>query len=175
MPVNTIVLLPVGNLDTKIINRLKRDLSKIFQAKIITKPNIEIPTWAYVPERNQYNSSLIMNVIYPNRHNGDYLLAIIDYDLFAADLNFVFGEANIADRTAIISLTRLRQSYYALPDNTDLFLERTLKEAVHELGHLYGFSHCPNPLCVMHFSNSLSDTDYKGHYFCQDCQKKLNF
>lgn len=175
MPANTIVLVPVGNLDIKIINRLNRDLSEIFQAKVITKPKIEIPSWTYVPERRQYNSSLILNIIYTNRHNRDYMLAIIDHDLFAADLNFVFGEANIPYRTAIISLTRLRQSYYALPDNTNLFFERTLKEAVHELGHLYGLSHCPNLSCVMHFSNSLSDTDRKRHCFCQDCQKQINF
>jgi hypothetical protein len=28
-------------------------------------------------------------------------------------------------------------------------------ETVHELGHLLNLGHCPNPRCVMHFSNSL--------------------
>ncbi|TLX91314.1 MAG: hypothetical protein E6K97_02920 [Thaumarchaeota archaeon] len=37
-----------------------------------------------------------------------------------------------------------------------------VKECVHELGHIFGFVHCPNIECVMYFSNSLSDTDIKG-------------
>lgn len=34
------------------------------------------------------------------------------------------------------SKTRLKQSYWGLPEDKDLFLRRTLKEAVHEIGHL---------------------------------------
>ncbi|MBE9507194.1 MAG: hypothetical protein IMY86_04025, partial [Chloroflexi bacterium] len=40
---------------------------------------------------------------------------------------------------------------------------------VHELGHTYRLSHCPQPRCVMHFSNSLHDTDAKEATFCQHC------
>lgn len=40
-----------------------------------------------------------------------------------------------------------------------LFFERTVKEAVHEIGHLKGLSHCPDSGCVMHFSNSLRDSE----------------
>lgn len=58
---------------------------------------------------------------------------------------------------------------------TNLFHERALKEAVHELGHFYGFVHCVNPKCVMHFSNSLQDTDYKDSHFCPECTNKLYF
>ena len=55
-----------------------------------------------------------------------------------------------------------------------LFHERVIKEAVHELGHTYGLSHCPDATCVMHFSNSLPDTDFKGKAFCPVCQAALN-
>jgi len=95
-------------------------------------------------------------------------------DIFAPGLNFVFGEADITGKRALISLQRLRQEFYGLPKNENLFQERALKEAVHELGHIYGLKHCFNLTCVMHFSNSLRDTDLKGWDFCCICQRKVS-
>ncbi len=69
---------------------------------------------------------------------------------------------------------RLRQEFYGLPRDEDLFRERALKEAVHELGHTYSLGYCPDPTCVMHFSNSLYDTDLKGWSFCSNCQERFN-
>ena len=59
------------------------------------------------------------------------------------------------------------------PDDA-LFLQRAVKEAVHELGHTCGLGHCRNPRCVMFFSNTLHDTDVKGPGFCTACRDKLN-
>ena len=88
-------------------------------------------------------------------------------------LNFVFGEADPENGRAVISLKRLYPSFYGQSDNEKLFQERTLKEAVYELGHTYGFPHCPDPQCVMHFSNSIADTDRKSLEFCKSCALKV--
>jgi len=98
-------------------------------------------------------------------------LGIVNHDLYVPELNFVFGEASW--KAAAISLTRLRQEFYHLPENRSLFHQRILTEAVHELGHTYGLGHCENPRCVMFFSNSLMDTDRKGPAFCARCKSKL--
>jgi archaemetzincin len=44
-------------------------------------------------------------------------------------------------------------------------MRHLLEEAVHELGHIFRLSHCEKRGCVMHFSNSLNDTDFKNYYF----------
>ncbi|MFQ6038426.1 MAG: hypothetical protein ACE5LV_07400 [Candidatus Aminicenantales bacterium] len=93
--------------------------------------------------------------------------------MYVPQLNFVFGEAELEGHFDVISLIRLRQSFYGLPENRGLFLERAVKEAVHELGHTFGLRHCPDPRCVMHFSNSLLDTDRKEASFCTRCRKLL--
>jgi archaemetzincin len=100
------------------------------------------------------------------------ILAIVDHDLYVPELNFVFGEAG--QKVAVISLTRLRQEFYRLPQDQNLFYKRALTEAVHELGHTYGLGHCRNLHCVMFFSNSLMDTDRKGPEFCPECKTKLS-
>ena len=88
-------------------------------------------------------------------------------------MNFVFGEAYKGGRVAAIYLQRLRQEFYSLESNKSLFHERIVKEAIHELGHTFGLVHCANKSCVMHFSNSLYDTDIKENKFCLYCKNKL--
>lgn len=172
---NMITLLAVGNIEEKILKVLKSRLKEAFHCKVETHEGTELPQAAYNPSRNQCSSSFILNglrkILSPGR--GEKVLAISDVDLYVPQLNFVFGEAELGGRLAIISLSRLRQSFYGLPENEALFLERSVKEAIHELGHVYRLRHCPNPECVMHFSNSLLDTDRKEASFCPRCQKIL--
>jgi len=128
---------------------------------------------SYRHSRNQYLAPSLLSLI-PPPNSANRALGVVDVDIFAPGLNFVFGIADIPGRRALISLRRLRQEFYGLPRDEKLFLERTLKEAIHELGHTYGLEHCPNPICVMHFSNRLHDTDIKSWKFCPNCQQKVN-
>jgi archaemetzincin len=101
----------------------------------------------------------------------DRLLGVTDLDLYAPSMNFIFGEARLPGRVAIVSTYRLKgtTSY----GEAELLSVRLVKEAVHELGHTLGLTHCKNPSCVMCFSNSLEDTDRKGEDYCDECSKKL--
>ena len=98
---------------------------------------------------------------------GEHILGVTEVDLYTPDLNFVFGQAQRPGKAAVISLNRLHTS------DLSLFRNRMVKEAVHELGHTLGLRHCPDIYCVMHFSNSLMDTDIKDSEFCLSCEKKL--
>ena len=167
-----ILFIPMGYVDKEIIENLKQPLATIFGEKVVVGETIELPPESRDRRRRQYLASRLLELI-PLPKPGDRALAIVDVDIFASGLNFVFGETDIVGRRAVISLQRLRQEFYGLPRDEKLFRERTLKEAVHELGHTYGLGHCPNPGCVMHFSNSLYDTDWKGWNFCSICHKKL--
>ena len=97
------------------------------------------------------------------------MLGLVDLDLFVPELNFVFGLADPAGGRALVALPRLRESFYGGREDEALFLARTVKEAVHELGHTYGLEHCHDRTCVMAFSNSLMDTDHKRAEFCERC------
>jgi predicted Zn-dependent protease len=110
---------------------------------------------------------------YEDGNNDVKLLALCNFDAYSNDLNFVFGQAHMSGKVAAIYLPRLRQEFYGTEKNEQLFLQRVVKEAVHELGHAFGLGHCPIHLCVMHFSNSISDTDAKAKDFCRNCTLKI--
>ncbi len=127
---------------------------------------------AFNPRRQQYLADAIVNAL-PSGGTGR-VLGVADRDLYVPELNFVFGLADPQQRRAVIALPRLREKTYGRPENRSLFLDRAAKEAIHELGHTYGLKHCSDPRCVMAFSNSLADTDYKGREFCPNCQREMH-
>ena len=168
-----IVLVAIGEVNGNVMDRLKDDLSRVFNKQVSVGKGMPEPDYAFDRKRKQYFSTAILNAIVKQREYAPYekILGLVDHDLFVPELNFVFGEAS--SKAAVISLTRLRQTFYRLPEDQALFHRRVLTEAVHELGHTYGLGHCGNPRCVMFFSNSLMDTDRKGSEFCRNCKSKL--
>lgn len=165
-----IVIVAVGEVDPKVIQILKDDLSKVFGKQVWVGKGMPEPDYAFSKKRNQYLSTMILNALMNEKEYTPFekILGIVDHDLYVPELNFVFGEAS--PKVAVISLTRLRQEFYNLPQDQGLFHKRALIEAVHELGHTYGLGHCENPRCVMFFSNSLIDTDRKDSEFCLKCK-----
>jgi archaemetzincin len=168
-----IVLVAVGEIDRDVMDWLKNDLPKVFNREVQIGEGMSEPDHAFNKKRKQYLSTAILNTILEQKEYApcEKILGIVNHDLYVPELNFVFGEAS--RKAAVISLTRLRQTFYHLPEDQNLFRQRVLTEAVHELGHTFGLGHCNNPQCVMFFSNSLMDTDRKGFEFCPKCKSKL--
>jgi predicted Zn-dependent protease len=153
----------------------------------ILKSIEQIPEFAIDMHRRQCISDVLLDWLsdttFKNNHkqlanhernNNLKLLALCNFDAYSNGLNFVFGQAHMKGKVAAIYLPRLRQEFYGLEKNEKLFLQRVVKEAVHEIGHAFGLGHCPMHQCVMHFSNSISDTDAKRKDLCQDCRFKID-
>ena len=169
----SIAFVAIGDVDRKVIAVLRNDLGKVFNRQTLIGKPMPNPDYAFNKKRSQYLSTAILNAItgQPDAAAYEKILGIVDHDLYVPRLNFVFGEAG--SKAAVISLTRLRQEFYHLPENRPLFRQRVFTEAVHELGHTFGLRHCENPRCAMFFSKSLSDTDRKGPVICISCKSKL--
>ncbi|MEA3459148.1 MAG: archaemetzincin family Zn-dependent metalloprotease [Chloroflexota bacterium] len=170
----SIVLVPIGRVDQPILKIIGEALSEELDGSFSVAKALPHPDYAYNEKRAQYLSDAILAQLSQLPLSADRLLGIVDLDLYTPGLNFVFGQASLSEREAIIALPRLRQEFYGLPSNEALFHERAIKEAIHELGHTCGLGHCPNSKCVMHFSNSLADTDAKGVSFCPRCRRRLS-
>jgi len=170
-----VYLIPIGDgVDPELVRELRLNLEEEFHQPFVIGSVIGLPSGAYVPTRRQYYSPAILSLLkrkFPK--DASRVLGIVNHDLWVPGLNFIFGEADLEAKVAVISLIRLRQEFYHLPPDPELFFLRALKEAVHELGHTYGLPHCSDPNCVMHFSNSLADTDRKSAHFCPRCRRLL--
>ncbi len=166
-------IIPIGRLDIRTLYFTKERLEERFNVVIDIGRQQDEPTYAYHKGKNQYHSTKILKRIHKLRLTGyDKILGIADVDLYVPDRTFVFGEANMKKKVAIISLTRLRQEFYDLPYDFDIFKKRIIIEAVHEIGHTFGLHHCTSNTCVMFLSRTISDSDQKGADFCVNCKKK---
>jgi archaemetzincin len=174
--------------DKDILLELEKALLEEFNASsyIVTAPPMkQIPKQLlFDKQRNQWKSTDILEWLSDKYRKSYYskearrttttkILAICDFDAYSDKLNFVFGEAHLDGRICAIYLPRIREEFYGLKPDKSLFYQRIVKEAVHELGHAFGLNHCENIKCVMHFSNSLSDTDIKTSHLCNVCRSHL--
>lgn len=160
----------IGSVESGVLAHLVGPIGNAFRRVVRIGKPLEEPDYAYNPRRGQYlATSILQRLSGALLSDEEKLLGVVDRDLYVPDLNFVFGLADPSAGVALISLTRLRAEFYGQPPNEPLFLDRSVKEALHELGHTYGLAHCPDPDCVMHFSNSIEDTDKKRAIFCPHC------
>jgi transposase-like protein len=107
--------------------------------------------------------------VYISRHRN-----MLVAESFLRTLIKIYGKHTVySDGGSWYPEPRLRQEFYGLVSDVDFFQQRIMKEAVHELGHVFRLSHCETRSCVMHFSNSLHNTDFKQHTFCKRCNASL--
>jgi archaemetzincin len=171
-----IILKPLGKITgkDKVLNTLSQSLNEVFGCAIEVAAEMVVPDSIYNVKRDQYNASSMLNMLAKLKIPLQAkILGITDVDAYIPELNYVFGLADLKGKAAIISLASLRQEFYGMPEDEPLFLSRAVKEALHELGHVFGLQHCASSSCVMHFSNSLHDTDIKQPVFCPGCRPQL--
>ncbi|HVN66627.1 MAG TPA: archaemetzincin family Zn-dependent metalloprotease [Methanomicrobiales archaeon] len=171
-PALRIALFPVGDVDPVIISRLREDLQGIFDTLVHPCAAMPLGGRHFVKGRGQHLADgLLEEFSAIVSGEGTILLGVTAADLFSPGLSFVFGIANRG--RALISVFRLHPEFYGREPNAMVFRRRVLVEAVHELGHALGLSHCDYPGCVMYFSNWIGDTDRKGPGFCFRCARSL--
>lgn len=169
------MIVPVGAADHRDVLFLSEEMPAHFPVKLTTYSSLwslQPPITAFDWTRMQYRADLV-NEWLARALSGALgerrlVLGIVNADGYVEGLNFVFGLATPQTRVATVYVRRLQ--YQATPE---LYRQRLLKEAMHEVGHLLGLGHCDNPLCVMSFSNSLQDVDRKEARFCDRCSLNL--
>jgi archaemetzincin len=117
--------------------------------------------------RYQYNAAKIIQSI--DKELASKTLIYTTVDIFIPIFTFVFGLAKFEGNAGIVSTHRLNNIYYGLPEDNKILQDRTLKESIHEFGHLMGLHHCLQFGCVMSSSTTAEDLDFKEHYFCPTC------
>jgi len=169
-----IYIVPIGLEDQGYLETLESFIFDTFHLKTRrSEQEISLPN-AFDPNRNQYNSSLLLKQLIANpSREAEKILGVVDVDLFIPILTFVFGEAQLKGIGAVVSIHRLHNRFYGLPEDREVTTERLLKEAIHELGHTFGLIHCSQPQCVMNSSTYVENIDQKPAELCPLCQKGI--
>jgi archaemetzincin len=130
------------------------------------------PEIAFDAGRGQYRATLFLKMLLedPQADLAERVIGITSVDLFTPVLTYVFGEAQLGGRAAVVSCHRLRSEAYGLAPDPRLLYERLHKEAVHELGHTYGLMHCRAIGCVMRASSYAEEIELKAASFCERCR-----
>jgi archaemetzincin len=148
-----------NKVDRKIVEKIIEAINKEYPfLKVINIRDTKLPLEAYNIARKQYNASLILSRIEKEK-KADYALILTNSDLYAGEMNFIFGEA-IFYSCAVLSIARLK---------TITLIQR---EVIHEVGHILGLQHCKLP-CAMTFSNSIYEASKKSDSLCEKCKEKL--
>lgn len=154
--------------------RLAELLHDVFHRPVRITPAVPSLDFAFDASRDQYASRPVLAALLAAHAPGsERVLGITGLDLFVPVLTFVFGEAQFEGPVALVSSCRLANEFYGIPPDAERLQERVEKEAVHELGHTYGFVHCPDGLCVMRSSTYVEEIDLKDVDFCAACTHQL--
>lgn len=166
-----IAVVPMGDVGEAAVRIVAANVQAVLGLPTDRLPRIPVPEACYVPERRQYDAARLIAHLQTWSAGLPHLkiLALLAVDMGVPILRFVFGEAQLGGRCAVVSSFRLRRN----PDGTDVGLEhsyeRLAKVALHETGHTFSLFHCDDPRCLMHFAPSVQHLDRIRLFFCSRC------
>jgi archaemetzincin len=165
-------ILPIGNVEDGLLKDVRPAIEETFRVRCKVLPVRLDPEFAFHGERQQqYHSSEILQRMQSFLTAECWrMLGIAAVDLYIPILTFVFGEAQMGGPCAVVSAHRLRQEFYGLPPDRELFRQRVIKEAVHEVGHTLNLTHCEDYRCAMASSHAVEWIDLKESALCAACR-----
>lgn len=168
---HVLVLSPLGRFEKSFLKILQAEIEELFKWKCTVIRLIPDIRFSLDPVRKQYYSTLILKKLADQSpHNAVKVIGLTDVDLFIPIFTYVYGEAQLGGKACIVSTYRLKEGVAFPTDESDIFLARTIKEVLHELGHTFNLKHCPDPTCIMHYCRSIQDVDRKANRFCRYCR-----
>lgn len=171
---NDLCLVPIGSIPPQVLDWIESAANEWFPMPIRRLSAISIPAGAYDEKRAQYQSVELMKALSRSSpQEAGRVLGVTNVDLAIPMLSFLFGQAQFEGPVAIISLCRLNQEFYGLPARENLLRERTVKEALHELGHTFGLVHCSDASCAMSLATHIELVDSKSEAYCARCGMHL--
>jgi archaemetzincin len=171
-----VMLVPLGSVARALLADLGAAIQGALGPTAGLGPAQGSPEYAFNKSRQQYHSSAVLRRLehLPGRSAGVPVLGVAEVDLFVPDAPFVFGEADRDAQTAVVSLARLKAGGDGRPVDPERLRHRAQVEALHEMGHLLGLSHCSDFRCPMFLSHSAADSDRKGSGLCATCRTALD-
>ena len=173
-PAPSIALIKMGRMPHTALRVIAANIQALLETPVEMLPAMVIPPEAFQHHRGQYDAGLVLKYLarfsFPHHSR---LLAVTDVDLCTPIHTFVFGEAELGLKLAIVSDFRLKPREDGIRAAEGTYYERLAKVALHELAHTFSLYHCETPKCLMRFSYGLSHLDELDIFFCERCSFML--
>lgn len=164
-------LVPLGHVDLQVLQHVRTAITEFLSLPVRILPPRPLPPHTYHLFRNQYHSTRLLEYLLSEDHAEPFrVLGITTVDLYIPIFTFVFGEAQLDGKAAIISTFRPEGGADNIRPPRPIFLERLVKLSLHELGHTFNLPHCRQDGCLMGFAANLEILDQKNLELCEYCR-----
>lgn len=173
-PLPTVGLIEMGCLGEVAVRVVAAHLQTLLDLPVeILEPAV-IPRESFLPQRQQYDAGLIVrHLAHLPLSSHLRILGLTVFDLCLPILTYVYGEAEVGGRAAVISNFRLRHNEDGSTAPPEIYFERLAKVAVHEVAHTLALHHCDDAKCLMRFAARLTHLDQIPLLFCDHCEFAL--
>jgi predicted Zn-dependent protease len=138
---------------------LRQTLETYYPCSYELAPPLELPDEAFDFERQQYRTSMLLPWLAGATPLRSFKsIGVTWADLYDGEYNFLFGQARLTGRSAVVSSARMGQP----PFKAKTTEQRWQQIVAHELGHTFGLEHTDDRKSVMAFANSLEEHDSQG-------------
>ncbi len=162
-----LTLMPLDSVPAPLVKKVAARLRRIVPWTIKTSPPLTCQLGG--KQQGQVDAREVLLLLPEGERHNVLTVGITDDDLMVPGLDFVYGHAMPERRTGVVSLHRLQSVSGPPAARQKALLERACKEVLHEAGHVLDLVHCQDFTCVMHYSQTLHDTDAKRCAFCPKC------
>ena len=170
-----IYVVAVGDVDEAILQSVEVCLWQTYGMDVVRMKSLAEPAFAFDALRGQFGSTAILQDLLARcPSDASRFLGLTERDLFIPMLSFVYGQAQLNGKVALLSVARLRQEFYGLEPEPDRTIERVIRETLHEIGHTFGLIHCLKPECAMALATNIQQLDAKALEYCPGCSTVLS-
>lgn len=169
-----IVVVPLGEVDFMLVNRLASNIGQVFNRSVDILKGMKVPDEAFNVIRNQHYASIILQKLERVKVNSkEQIVAVCEEDIYLPDEPYVLAHFDVVSGTAVISLNKIRQEFYGLPEDETKVYDRLFKLAVQQVAYMSEIPGCRNPVCINYYSVNMMDIDNRGSKLCDICRRQL--
>ncbi len=181
-------ILPFSSIPDSEVDSVKNSIQKMYDFEVVVLDRENLPKMAYTEIRYpRYRADSLLKWLTDNRSNAvDIVLGLTNQDISITKYKNgsneikapswqyrdfgIFGLGRVNGSACVVSSYRLHKN---IDDKT--FYKRLCRISCHEIGHVLGLRHCPEPNCLMNDANeSISTIDNSTGNLCEDCKDQID-